>query len=220
MAESSPSLRAWKYRHRHAFDLSGVGKLSDRQTIQGALNACDYPFGRVKRVAGRIPVAVSDLSRFSAGLQGSHSHVHDEDGEGHLLAGTGLRRAVLGLYWLPTTAHPGGRIELDAGMVRDPILAQEVFLAEAAHCVDYVVMTDDQRAEIAARLEHSHGGHDHAGWFEERGEQNYYAWRGERWMAVFMAAFAPSLPRPLEEQQPWHHSYDADDLAAVRAMLL
>ncbi len=146
-----------------------------------------------------------------------HAHHPDTGEHGHGLADA--RRGALGLYWLPTAEHPAGRVEFEQSIMGDVPLAQEVFLAEAAHAVDYGAMTDEQRRQIGELFEHAHGGHDHPGWFEEQGEQEYWAWRGERWMGLFMATFAPSLPRPLEARQPWHHSYDQADVQAVRRLL-
>jgi hypothetical protein len=94
-----------------------------------------------------------------------------------------------------------------------------VFLAEAAHAVDYGSMNQDQREQIMGLFEHKDTSHTHAGWFEELGEQDYWSWRGERWMGLFMAAFASNLPRPLESRQPWHWSYDEQDVKAARSIL-
>lgn len=213
----------WKYRHRYSWDLTGIKDRGQKATVQGALNACDFPFARIRRQIGkRVPVTVSDLSRYSAALDpaGVHGHVHSRSGEhGHLL-GEASRKAALGLYWLPTAQHPAGRVEVEQDIMSDVALAQEVFLAEAAHAVDYGALTDGQRQVIAGLFEHVHSGHEHPGWFEELNEPTYWAWRGERWMGLFMAAFAPGLPRPLEQRQPWHWSYDAADVQAVRDLLL
>lgn len=211
---------AYRFRHRYSWDLTGVKNPAHKQVVQDALNACDAPFSRIRRNTGkRVPVTVSDLGRFNELMpDDGHMHVHGRGDVGHLL-GDPKRRAALGLYWLPSAVHPAGRVELDAGIMGDRPLAQEVFLAEAAHALDYGAMTDRQRDEVEALFEHAHSGHEHEGWFEEQGEQNYWAWRGERWMGLFMAAFAPSLPRPLERRQPWHWSYDESDVRAVRRLL-
>lgn len=209
-------------KHRWTWDFTGIPSLVQRKTLQVALDACDYPFKRIRRNTGRrVPVTVSDLSRYQASAHGAHAHVHGPEGEtGHLL-GDGGRRAALGLYWLPTASHPAGRVEIDQGCFNDPDLAREVFLAEAAHAVDYgVPLTDEQRHEIARAL---HGGgdpnHDDHGWFEERGEQNYWEWAGENFMGLFMAAFAPSLPRPMEARQPWVHANTPAAVARTRELL-
>lgn len=209
-------------RHIRTFDLSGITDPSHRDVVQGTLNACRYPFGRIGE---RVPVAVSDLSRFSAAVaksKGGHAHVHSDEGEeGHLL---GFREAALGLYWLPTAAHPAGRIELHSGVMDDVPLAQEVFLAEAAHAVDYgVPLTNEQRAAIM-KAYHDANPHDHPpgnphGWFEEGGEQDYWDWIGESFMSGFMAAFAPKLPRPLEQRQPWAHRTTPAVVTIIRKVL-
>ena len=80
-------------------------------------------------------------------------------------------------------------------------------------------LTDAQHGAIGALLEHVHGGHEHAGWFEEQGESEYWAWRGEVWMSLFMSAYAPTLAQPLKARQPWHFTFDASDVAAVRRIL-
>lgn len=207
---------------RRAWDLSGVPDVRHRNVLQGALDACSYNFWRVrKRTGRRVPVAVGDLSRFAQALDPAtgHAHVHDEAGtEGHLLGAPG-RRAALGLFWLPTPDHPAGRVQLDTGAMSDPDLAREVFIAEAAHAVDYGAMTDAQRVQVLALFEFTGAGPTPAGWFEEQGEEGYWRWRGERFMGLFASAFAPSLPRPLEPRQPWQWSYDASDLEAVRGIL-
>jgi len=195
--------------------------------LQAGLNACDYPFSRIRRNTGaRIPVTVSDLSRWESALDeaGSHGHVHNAEEHGHLL-GAADRRAVLGLYWLPTRAYPAGRVELDAGIMDDPDLAREVLLAEGAHAVDYgQPLTDAQRKAIAEAYhegsDHAHGPRDPHGWFEERGEDDYWDWVGESFMSGFMEAFAPSLPRPLEGYQPWKHPTTPEIGRRIREVIL
>lgn len=222
------------HTYRRGFDLS---YLTDQQAdiLEPALHACTFPTGRISNMSGAtVPVAVSDLSRFSAALDvNGHGHAHRRPGEhAHLLGEpvhaqasivTG-RRAPLGLYWLPTSAYPAGRIEVGTGAMASPDLAREVFLAEAAHAVDLAAMTSSQRQRISDRFDFSGfvsvpGGSTPVGWFEELGEQDYWRWRGERWMGLFMAAFAPTLPRPLESRQPWQWSYDDSDVRRVRQIL-
>lgn len=214
-------------RHSWTFDLSGITDPAHRDVVQSALNACSYPFGRIRRNTGRkVPVAVSDLSRFAVALDAQgHGHVHSEAGEhGHLLGAPEARKAPLGLYWLPTTQHPAGRIELHSGIMGDTALAQEVFLAEAAHAVDYgVPLTDEQRLQIAQAY-HDSNPHDHSpsnphGWFEEKGERDYFDWIGESFMSGFMAAYAPKLPRPLEQRQPWAHKTTPEVVRVIRKVL-
>lgn len=121
-------------RHTHAWDMQGVADPEHRTVITGALDACGFPFGRIRRRTGkRVPVAVSDLTRWTQGIADSvHLHVHQDGEHGHALTGTiGKRHAALGLYWLPTGEHPAGRVEVEQAIMHDVPLAQEVFLAEA-----------------------------------------------------------------------------------------
>lgn len=224
----------FRFRHRLAIDLRGIGNPAYREIIQGALNACDFPLSRIrKRTGKRVPITVADLSRYAHALDArtGHGHVHNEAGDhGHLL-GTPLsaakaassapwRAAALGLYWLPTPGFPAGRVELDSGAMADTALAQEVALAELAHAVDYGALTDAQRIQVMALFDYTGGATPPPqGWFEEQGEQDYWRWRGERWMGLFMAVYAPRLARPLEGRQPWQWSYSAADVAEVRVLL-
>lgn len=216
---------ATKRRHIRTFDLSAITDPAHLEVIQGALNACDYPFGRIRRRTGKkVPVAVTDTSRFQRARAGGDGHDHHDHShaEGfHALEHPDHRAAALGLYWLPTAEHPAGRIEVSKDIMHDVPLAQEVFLAEAAHAVDYGVMTDAQRNEIFAIVHRGdttqHGTH---GWWEERGGQRYWNdWVGENFMALFMRAFAKKLPRPLEAEQPWEHRCD-DEMARQTRKLL
>lgn len=220
---------------RRAWDFSEIALRQHRNVLQGALDACDFNFYRIRKNTGkRVPCTVSDLSRYNASLDanGIHGHVHDESGDyerhGHLLGKPNAfvtatrdewRHQALGLYWLPTPGEPAGSVEIDVGCFEDPNLAREVFLAEAAHAVDYGAMTQAQRDQIMSLFEHTGPDAPDPGWFEELGEQDYWAWRGERWMGLFMATYAPSLPKVLEPNQPWHWSYDASDTVAVRKIL-
>jgi hypothetical protein len=223
---------------RRAWDLSGVASVEHRNILQGALDACDYPFYRIKKRTGkRVPVTVSDLSRFAAAMDGNHGHIHahiESTGEtehGHLLGGsiptepgpmfTQARRAVLGLYWLPTRAHPAGRVEVDSGCFLSPDLAREVFLAEGAHAVDYGAMTDEQRAEIARAYHDEPDEQGHVSdWFEEAGEEDYWNWAGEAFMEGFTRAFAPELPTPLADHSDFTHETTPAIAARIREVLL
>jgi hypothetical protein len=212
---------AWKRRHQWSFDLRQIPNRTHKAVIQHALNECDYPFSLIRKRHGvRVPVAVKTLQYAEDGAGSSDHDSHDHSHGVHPL--TDQRHQALGLYWLPTPAYPVGRIEVAVGIMDDPDLAREVFLAEAAHAVDYGAMTDDQRATLFTIVHHGdptpHGTH---GWWEERGGQNYWAdWVGETFMALFMRAFAPSLPRPLEARQPWTHRVDDDMARQARAVLL
>ncbi len=182
--------------------------------LQDAVRNLRYPLTRIHRNTGRrVPVSVADISRFNG--DAGHEQAHREGVHPLLDA----RHAALGLYWLPTSHDPAGRIDVSVAIVGDRPLSQEVFIAEIWHCVQYTVLTQDQRQQVMSLFEHTHGGPDHPGEFEEQGEQSYWAWRGERAMGLFMAAVAPKLPRPLEVRQPWHHSYTAKDVTAMRRIL-
>jgi hypothetical protein len=217
------------HAHRRGFDLTALTR-PQADVLEPALHACTFPTGRiVNRSGATVPVAVSDLSRFSEALDvNGHGHAHEAGEHAHLLGEpvhaqasivTG-RRAPLGLYWLPTHAYPAGRIEVGAAAMASPDLAREVLLAEAAHAVDLATMSDSQRARIMLLFDWIGAGEQPTGWFDElEGEENYWAWRGERWMGAWAAAFCPSLPRPLEARQPWQWSYDAADLKRIRSIL-
>lgn len=217
----------------------------EKNVLLPAMDMLYFPTVRIKKKTGKkVPIVVSDLSRFAGNMDANgHGHVHEGDEHAHLLglpepkimAFTGddravrdviSRRAPLGLYWLPTPQYPAGRIEIHSGALNNPDLAREVLIAEIAHAVDYGAMTDSQRARINRLFEHTghehtHDEHDEIGpdeWFEGH-EGGYWAWPGERFMALFMAAYAPTLPRPLEARQPWTHTFDESDVKAVRRIL-
>jgi hypothetical protein len=216
------------HARRRGFDLTALsGQQAD--ILEPALHACTFPTGRITNMSGAtVPVTVSDLSRFAAALNADgHGHASRRPGEhAHLLGepvrpgDPVIRRAPLGLYWLPNGGYPAGRIEIGATAMVTPDLAREVLLAEAAHAVDLAAMTDSQRERISELFDYT-GSADvkPAGWFEELGETSYWAWRGERWMSMFCAAYAPGLPRPLEARQPWEWSFDDADVRRVRQIL-
>ncbi len=186
--------------------------------LQDAVRNLRYPLTRIHRNTGRrVPVNVADISRFNG--DAGHEQAHREGVHPLLDA----RRQALGLYWLPTAQHPAGRIEVSVSIMGDPPLAQEVFIAELAHAVDYgVPLTDEQRVGIFAIV---HGGdvtpHGTHGWWEERGGHNYWAdWVGEVFMSLFMRAFAPRLSRPLEARQPWTHKVTDEMAKKTRRLLL
>ncbi|HWT24535.1 MAG TPA: hypothetical protein VN213_13600 [Solirubrobacteraceae bacterium] len=236
-----------RLHQRRAWDFSGIADKERRKVLQGALDACDYPFYRIrKRTGKRVPCTVADLSRFAAQLDANgHGHVHrhidledltkhgHETEHGHLLGGPNVydigavptpgeaRRAVLGLYWLPTRAYPAGRVEIHDDCFLAPDLAREVFLAESAHAVDYGAMTDEQRAQIAAAYHDEPDEQGHVSdWFEESGEQDYWNWAGESFMEGFTQAFAPSLPTPLADRQQFTHETTPEIAARIREILL
>lgn len=213
-------LRKFVRRHFLTFDLRALTP-EHRAVVQDALNVLDARMYRIRAATGRrIPVTVSDLSRWtgeaSSGDHGAHDHSHGA----HALGDPDHRLAALGLYWLPTTAYPAGRIELHEAIMGNVPLAQEVLIAEAAHSYDLTVMTDEQRAAIFAVV-HDGNPSDHSGhgWWEEKGNADYWTLMGETFMALFMRAYAPTLPRPLEARQPWTHRVTDQHAAAVRLIL-
>lgn len=215
--------RRWVRRHLFAFDLRGIENREHRRVIQDALNACDYPFMRVRRhTKVRVPITVADTSRFGQ-APGSNDHgAHDHSHGVHPLTDPENRAAALGLYWLPTRQYPAGRVEVSDKIMDNVPLAQEVVGAELAHVADYgTPLTDEQRRAIFAIVHHGdasdHGTH---GWWEERGGQDYWSdWLGEVFMPLFMRAFMPSLPRPLEARQPWAHPVNDEMARQVREVL-
>lgn len=216
------------HARRRGFDLSALTR-PEADVLEPALHACTFPTGRIVNRAGvEVPVSVSDLSRFNASLDvNGHGHAHEGGVHAHLLGEpvhaqasvvTG-RRAPLGLYWLPTLQHPAGRIEVGAAAMASPDLAREVLLAEAAHAVDLAAMTDSQRERISALFDYIGTGPQPLGWFDELNEQGYFRWRGEAFMSLWTAAYAPTLPRPLQQRQPWEWSFDEADVKRVRSIL-
>ncbi len=220
-------MKVFKFRHRLTFNLKEMTG-EQRQVLQEALNACDYPLYRIrKNTRKRVPVTVRDLSTMAQAIQvreqtDEHSHGHGHDLGFHVLQDPEYREIALGLYWLPTRNFPAGRIEVHTGCFTNPPLAREVMLAEVAHAVEFgVPMTNGQKEAIFTIVHKGdaspHGTH---GWWEEKGGQDYWNdWLGEVFMALFMRAFAPSLPRPLEARQPWGHKVDDSMVPAVRTVL-
>ncbi len=97
----------------------------------------------------------------------AHDHAHGV----HVVEARGR---VAGLAWTD------GRIMLAPWLEAQPVTAVEVFLAEAAHQVDFFAVTPDQRRHLFA-LFHAGDGTPHAdhGWFEEAGSSDYWSWVGE-----------------------------------------
>lgn len=170
--------------------------------ITQAVAACDFPFDVLAPSLARegktgIDVTWEDLSQ--RGARASADEHHDE-GVHTVVREVDGRARVLGLFYLP----PYTRIVLDTSLVDHPTVAQEVFLAEAAHAVDYHwakerglrravwnalhADADDITADPA---EAGDAGHGHS-WFD--GPAGYATWVGEAWMALFTRAYAPSIP--------------------------
>lgn len=185
------------------FDLRG--NPTQNALIEDALTHIDFPWERLlpgmmlQTQRTRIPVEFTDLNRYAVSDDkpvDSHSH-HITDGfdSAHVLFGpaTALeehdhdaRHAALGLAWY------SGKISLEQTMT--PELTREVFAAEVAHMVDFFYLDADQRAAI---FQLYHGtevsAHEH-GWFEETGNNEYWSWVGESFMAGFTYAFSDIAP--------------------------
>lgn len=180
------------------------GTPEQQAIVQEALNGCDFPFERLRsnlNAAGRlaIPVDWQDLSRYvgsSEKASTDHSHVHEGNDTGHPIERVvNGRSRVLGLAWY------SGRVTLDQSLVSDPRLAREVFLAEAAHMVDFFYMSDWQRRAIVNALHHQQlpdntpivdgqpfnlDNHT-CGWFDVG---PYSMWVGEAFMEGFIESFS------------------------------
>jgi hypothetical protein len=198
-----------------AFDLSS-NTPAQRAIIETAVARCDFDFDRIlprlRAETGRqaVPVTWEDLTRYGAAASAGANTIedprhHDEHGHGH----DGHRRATLGL------AYYSGRIVVEQSLVNQPDLAQIIFLAEAAHMVDFFVLTPEQRAAIFD-LFHEPGTPDHGhGWFEETGNTDYWSWVGEAWMYGFIKAYTDIEPGAGGMQ----HELTEYDVTAVRALL-
>lgn len=184
------------------FDLSSCTPLEQDITAR-ALRRCTFDFERLRpglqAAVGRdhIPVEWADLSRFSQlhvlvyvnegaetgerPVDLGHFDVEEDGDHGH---GILWRGRALGLAWY------SGRVSIEKTLADEPELAGEVFLSEAAHMVDFFLMTPEQRARVFALF---HGDdptpHDH-GWFEETGNHDYWSWVGESFMGGFVRAFS------------------------------
>lgn len=181
------------------------GTPTQNAIVAQALARCWFPFDLLalglREQTGRqaIPVEWADLSRYGQELAEAeyflagagvvaprppraHSDSHDEF---HVIS---FRRRALGLAWY------SGKVSIEQSLESEPLLAQEVFLAEGAHMVDFFWVSADDRA---AMFHAFHGGdestHDH-GWFEETGNHDYWSWVGESFMGGFMQAFSDLDP--------------------------
>lgn len=117
---------------------------------------------------------------------------------------------MAGLAWTD------GRIMLAPWLEPEPELAVEVWLAEAAHQVDFHFITPDQRRQLFALFHHGeetpHGDH---GWFEEAGGSNYWDWSGESWMAAFTLAYSDVVPNWMQ----FSHRVTAEARDTIRSIL-
>lgn len=191
------------------WDLSPIGDPQARLIIEQAITACRFDWslllpglqkGTEWSEPGKtmIPVEVADLSRFAQARASADVHDHDHNDsalthlhveqDGDRAHGIATRERVLGLAWY------SGKVSVDQSLVSDPLLMQEVFLAEGAHMVDFFYISPEQREAIFRAY---HGGdttaHDH-GWFEETGNQDYWSWVGESFMGGFIQAYSDIEP--------------------------
>lgn len=210
------------------FYLSGTD--IQRQLVLDALSVCDFPFERLLpslQREGRDTIRVDweDLSRYAASSEkAGHDHIHDGAAVGHPVERVVDGRArVLGLFYLP----PYTRVVLDTSLTQLPRLAMEVFLAEAAHAVDYHFMSSDMRRAFVNSVHdeelppgHStddgvafHWSTGHVcSWFDVG---PYDSWVGEAFMEGFIEAFAPSVPVTIQ----LGHPVGPEDRAVIRIAL-
>lgn len=208
------------------FDLSRLTQVQ-REITEEALRRCSFDFellrSGLKEQTGRdaIPVEWADLSRHAteahAVAEGNEHDHEDEHLSGHIdvwtdggrAHGIAARGRVLGLAWY------SGKVSVDASLEGEPELAGEVLLSEAAHMTDFFWITPEQRACVFAIF---HGDdntlHDH-GWFEESGNEDYWSWVGEAFMAGFLQAFTDYEPT----LTGFHHAATEDVGRRIRELL-
>lgn len=196
--------------------------------VREALAVCDFPFELMSTslaAEGKdaVDVTWADLSRFAStgavgGGHGHHDHDHPEGVHTveRVLDG---RMRVLGLFYLP----PHTKIVLDLSLETHPTLAKEVFLAEAAHAVDYHHMVHKNMRLAVWNILHGtaadtpipeSGDVDHGhSWFD--GPGGYNTWVGEAFMEAFIRAYAPSIPVTIQLDHP----VTADMAGQIRAAL-
>lgn len=191
------------------WDLSGLTETQRKITAE-ALDACTFDWRKV--LPGlkadvnktKIPVEWKDLSRYArAGQKSAEEHDHDdhphdsENGHIHVKADDGdvghgilYRKQVLGLAWY------SGKVTIHSGLESRPALAKETFICEGAHMADFFGMTPAQRAAIFAAYQQENPSEVDAddGWFEEKGDEDYWDWAGEAFMIGFTKAFTPITP--------------------------
>lgn len=196
-----------------AWDLSKLTP-KQREITVAALDACDYDFAKLQPGLRndvnkeKIPVEWVDLSRYARSASRSaeehdhddhphtkeNGHIHVEEDGKTIAHGIMYRKRVLGLAWY------SGKVSVDVSLETDPELGKEVFLAEGAHMIDFFAMTPEQRAAIFASYQKENPTEVDAndGWFEEKGDEDYWDWAGEAFMIGFIRAFAPSIPTKLD----------------------
>jgi hypothetical protein len=218
-----------------AFDLTRCAPLQ-RTIIESAVQRCAFDFTRVlprlRAETSRelVPVTFEDLSRFNRATDPERAHpavpVVEPAPRAHGGEDHGVRRATLGLFYYD------GRIVVHAGLVTQPELAAEVFLAEAAHLVDRYFLTPEQRRAIwevwhpgeqTAEHDRAHGWAapfvDWQGEMDRPGtpEVGYFDSGLEGWMSAFTRAFAPEVPVTLD--QPFAHRTRAEEAAEIRRIV-
>lgn len=200
------------------------GSPSQNGIVMDALDHCDFPWELLS--AHEIPVEWADLSVYGAQLEAERAlrarassnvfddgHVWDSELDHHhsgdfdpMVREVDGRSRVLGLAWY------SGKVSLDTSLVANPLLAEEVFLSEAAHMTDFFWMDDplrvavwnaahpdiedlplDANVEDAVDLGHGHG------WFDVSG---YYTWLGEWYMGAFVKGFSEGIPVTIEFDHP------------------
>lgn len=162
---------------------------AERKIIEDAIARTNFnwqklePKLRATKNKSQIPVEFIDLSRYAAQLEkqtaaGGHNHIHEGDDKADPVM---VRERVLGLAWY------SGKVSIAHDLVNNPALAQEIFLAEGAHMVDFFYMTDANRKAIYEAYhagDTTEHGHD---WFDKG---TYWEWVGESFMGGFTAAFS------------------------------
>lgn len=209
------------------------GTYEQNLLVQDALARCDFPFERLAPSLQRegksaIRVEWADLSRYNERAarahEEEHSHVKDGDAVAHPIERViDGRRAVLGLFYLP----PYTKVVLSNVLTSRPPLAHEVFLAEAAHAVDYHYMTSEHRRAIVNLLHHDQLSSTHpvddgvafhldahvCSWFDVGA---YRDWVGEAFMEAFIEAFAHQVKVTIA----LGHPTGLEQAAAIRDLLL
>lgn len=169
-----------------------LGTENQNRIIQDALNRCTFPFEllvpglQAQQNKSTIPVEWGDLSVYGARMSADpsgHDHVHENGDTAHPIE---FRNRILGLAWY------SGKVSVDISLENDEPLAQEVFLSEGAHMVDFFYMSDEQRDAIwRAYHDGDDAPHDH-GWFDVG---TYADWAGESFMNTFCLAYSDIVPQ-------------------------
>lgn len=196
-----------------------LGSPNQTFLVRRAIDRCDFPFEKLvpklksDALKEAIPVEWADLSRYlnfvaapSSETNVPHIHVHEGGDTGH---GILHRNRVLGLAWY------SGRVSLDISLEATPELAQEVFLSEAAHMVDFFYINDTQREAIwdayhsGQDTQQGHHGHD---WFDVG---TYWDYVGESLMSGFVMAYS-DVAVSLDS---FNHKSTPDTANAIRRIL-